>query len=377
MKDPAFAHRRTWTRVEEAAGVGDWGPDDTFQRECAKRIVLNRGARVSGRGGVGKSKLISHLVELFEAEGHRKVKVLASTHVQAANLNNAATILAHLYDSSRSKELVLIIDEMSMINTTIFAMLAEAAFVGAIFVILGDEFQIAPIGADVQRWKMLPDSDFMHDLTNGLHVTLRKFRRKEKTEHGYALGDLQHFINVGSLYPKPDECEDALLLTSIQRVRRLYPCDGRPVETTLCVTNKRRVLVNASQNARDKPALAIHCSYEGEDPKQQEMWIWPGLEVQAAKTDKKHKLKNAVTHKVLQIDEDTCQLSRGEETFNVPTKEMTNLFRLTHALTIDSSQARTLMGQILITETDHPFFSLRRCIVALGRSPLARNVQVQ
>jgi hypothetical protein len=205
MTDPAFAHRRTWTRVDEAEGVGDWGPDDTFQRECAKRIVLNRGARVSGRGGVGKSKLISHLVELFEAGGHRKVKVLASTHVQAANLESAATILAHLHKSSRSKELVLIIDEMSMINTTIFAQLAEAAFVGAIFVILGDEFQIAPIGADVRRWKMLPDSEFMHDLTNGLHVTLRKFRRKEKTEHGYALGDLQHFMNVGALYPQPEE----------------------------------------------------------------------------------------------------------------------------------------------------------------------------
>jgi len=35
------------------------------------------------------------------------------------------------------------------------------------------------------------------------------------------------------------------------------------------------------------------------------MWIWPGLEVQAAKTERKYGLKNAVTHKVLQVDEDT------------------------------------------------------------------------
>jgi len=90
---------------------------------------------------------------------------------------------------------------MSMINTTIFAQIAEAAFLGGIFVILGDEFQIAPIGADVQRWKMLPDSEFMHDLTNGLHVTLRKFRGKEKTEHGYALGDIQHFLKCRSTLP--------------------------------------------------------------------------------------------------------------------------------------------------------------------------------
>jgi len=122
----------------EVEGVGDWGPDDTFQREAAKRIVRNRGARVSGRGGVGKSKLIEHLVELFQAAGHSKVTVLASTHVQAANLKNAATILSYLHRNSRSKDRVLIIDEMSMVNTTIFAQLAEAAFVGGIFVILGD-----------------------------------------------------------------------------------------------------------------------------------------------------------------------------------------------------------------------------------------------
>jgi len=143
------------------------------------------------------------------------------------------------------------------------------------------------------------------------------------------------------------------------------------------VTNKKRVQVNAIQNARDKPAHATHCSYEGEDPKQQEMWVWPGLEVQAAKTERKHGLKNAVIHKVLQIDEDTCQLARGKETFTVPTAEMTQLFRPTHALTIDSSQSRTITGQLLITELDHPHFNLRRLVVALGRSPLACNVQGQ
>jgi len=217
----------------------------------------------------------------------------------------------------------------------------------------------------------------MHDLTNGLHVSLRKFRRREKAGGGYAPGDLQHFLNVGALYPQPEECEDALLLTAIQKIRRLYPYDGRPVETTLCVTNKKRVQVNARQNARDKPAHATHCSYEGEDPKQQEMWVWPGLEVQAAKTERKHGLKNAVLYRTLQIDQDTCQLTRGEETLTVPTTEMTKLFRPTHALTIDSSQSRTIMGQLLITETDHPHFSLRRLVVALGRSPKACNVQVQ
>jgi len=69
--------------------------------------------------------------------------------------------------------------------------------------------------------------------------------------------------------------------------------------------------VNASQNVRDKPAHAVHCSYDGEDPKQQEMWIWPGLEVQAAKTERKYGLKNAVAHTVLEVDGDTCKTHEG------------------------------------------------------------------
>ena len=126
------------------------------------------------------------------------------------------------------------------------------------------------------------------------------------------------------------------------------------------------------------PGAAILCTYDGENLRQQAMWIWPGLQIQAAKTDRKHGLKNALPHAVLEADDTTCTLSRENgDTFTVPTADMTKLFRLTYALTIDSSQARTLMGRVLVVETDHKFFSLRRLIVALGSSPKACNVQVQ
>ena len=116
--------------------------------------------------------------------------------------------MSHLHKNSRSKERVLIIDELSMINLTVFAQLAEAAFVGGVFVVLGDEFQIPPIGENMDRWKDLPESDFLHDMCNGLCVKLRKFRRKEKIGESYAPGDFQHFANVGALYPQTGECEE-------------------------------------------------------------------------------------------------------------------------------------------------------------------------
>ena len=59
MEQPQFAHTRTWTILTEPEGIGCCSELDTFQAEAAAAIVKNRGGRVSGRGGVGKTKLMS------------------------------------------------------------------------------------------------------------------------------------------------------------------------------------------------------------------------------------------------------------------------------------------------------------------------------
>jgi len=66
-------------------------------------------------------------------------------------------------------------------------------------------------------------------------VKLRKFRRRQRDPVTglYALGDQLHFLNVGSLYPKLGECEDALLPSAIRKARLMYPYTGAEVQTTL------------------------------------------------------------------------------------------------------------------------------------------------
>jgi len=144
-----------------------------------------------------------------------------------------------------------------VVNLTVFAQLAEAAFVGGVFVVLGDEFQIPPIGENMDRWKDLPESDFLHDLCNGLCVTLRKFRRRQTTADPLVFlpGDFVRFTQVGSLYPEVGGCEDPT--SAIQQARLWYPYANQPVDTTLCVTNKRRLLVNERENHRLAPVDAI------------------------------------------------------------------------------------------------------------------------
>ena len=82
MEKPQFAHTRTWTVLAEPEGIGCCSELDTFQAEAATAIVQNSKARVSGRGGVGKTKLIELLKAQFQALNYR-VDVIAATHVQA------------------------------------------------------------------------------------------------------------------------------------------------------------------------------------------------------------------------------------------------------------------------------------------------------
>ena len=162
-----------------------------------------------------------------------RIDVMATTHVQASNVSGK-TILSHLHKCSRCKERVLIIDEVSMISLAVFAYLVESLFVGSTFVVIGDEFQIPPIASNIQRWKRLPQSDFMHDLCGGLVVKLHKFRRRQLDPLTglSAPGDWAHFSNVGSLYPGLDGCEDALLPEAIRKARLMYPYTGAEVVRT-------------------------------------------------------------------------------------------------------------------------------------------------
>jgi len=148
-------------------------------------------------------------------------------------------------------------------------------------------------------------------------------------------------------------------------------------DTTLCLTNKRRILVNERENSRLAPLDALTCVYDGVDPRAQSLRIWPGLVLSGGSTDRKLGLRHALSYTVETVDSDWCTLRRDDTSITIETSQVASAFRLCHAMTIDSSQALTLQGRVLIVEASHKFFSLRRLIVALGRSPSHELVYVQ
>ncbi len=65
------------------------------------------------------------------------------------------------------------------------------------------------------------------------------------------------------------------------------------------------------------------------------------------------------------------------EQFTMQTQEITQKLWLTYAVTYDSSQARTLYGQVRLVQTDHRHMTLRRLIVGLGRAPDGSQLEVE
>ena len=61
----------------------------------------------------------------------------------------------------------------------------------------------------------------------------------------------------------------------------------------------------------------------------------------------------------------------------MPEKEVVRDLRLQHAITYDSSQARTIYGPLRLEQTSHRHFSHRRLIVGLGRGPVGRQIMVR
>ena len=68
---------------------------------------------------------------------------------------------------------------------------------------------------------------------------------------------------------------------------------------------------------------------------------------------------------------------RVSETFMMSEEDLARTMRLTHAFTYYSSQARTIMGELRLCDTDHRHFTLRHLIVGLGRAPRGDIVRVE
>ena len=84
-------------------------------------------------------------------------------------------------------------------------------------------------------------------------------------------------------------------------------------------------------------------------------------------------VKNGMFYKVQGILDDTVEF---EGAIKLPSKFVAKNMRLVHALTIQSSQGRTLPGPVEII-SKHPRFTRKHLMICLSRATLASLVQVR
>ncbi len=369
-----FAYKREWTVMTEPRGLGR-GEEDTYQEEAAQALAKNQGGVCNGQGGSGKSHILRRLKAILEESGTPTI-VCAFTHVAAQNCDGQ-TILHALHSAVRRKKTAILIDEMSMIPLKLWAALAQMQMTGNTFYIFGDcAGQFLPI-QDQHRLSQLEGldrSDFIHSLTNGFRVEVKKYRRG---------GDMGHYNFVGSIYGL--DLRDAL-----KDARALYPVSGQPFNgTTLCISHNSRVRVNAEANARLAPEDHIFIQ-KGEKPgaganQSQDMKVWVGLVLVALGTH--DVLKNGLRYMVLELPGEevkTFSLQGVNDDdrpvgtpFAVTREALVTSLRLTHAICYFSCQARTIKGPLRLADTRHRYFNIRHLVVGCGRAPEGSFVQVQ
>ena len=119
------------------------------------------------------------------------------------------------------------------------------------------------------------------------------------------------------------------------------------------------------------------------------MYIWPGIKLQAYKTesvknkDSKFVIKNGLFYLILSIKEgkitirklNNDDLPEGDEMFMLLEDVSCNLL-LTYAYTYHKSQARTIRGTLRLDQTWEICFTHRHLIVGIGRAPKGCDVQV-
>ena len=288
------------------------------------------------------------------------------------------TLLHELHRHARSRRLVVIVDKAGLVPLSMWSLLLNLKFTGNIVIALGDfGGQLLSIADQHlgEKLRDFPMSDFMHDLCNGLYVQLQRYRRCD---------DLSHFCFVGSIYPKHNvELEVALELS-----RERYPVRGAIFfGTTLCLSHRCRVSVNTAVNkamARSNAVLVPAASANNLPNQPQDMLIWQGIVLMAIVPQSGALVKNGVRYEVLNVGDNQFELvaihddgARTSESFVVDKKELGSNFRLTHALTYFSAQARTIHGGVRLAQTSRKRFTLRHLVLGLGRAPRGCDVQVE
>ena len=321
----------------------------------ATNAIFNHGMLCLGPAGTGKS--IKAILEGFE----QKVRVCAYTHC-ACRLVGGETVAHLLHLNTSLSDTWFLVDEVGLLPVSTLGAMSRWMELGARFIFFGDYAgQFEPFR---DRWDMSANdgrNSPMHQMCHGLRITLQTYRRG---------ADPELFEWFHGLYGQ----QDARGLAEESRARYPAECDPNCNPQILCLSHKKRMLINALQNTRLKPEGALLCEWQGEENlcgakmQPQDMFVWVGLElIGCPRGSGRHLTVQGViyivsgitdTHLELRMRPEYCRGAEDEHAL-VPLDEACTQLRLCHAMCYYTCQGRTIRDRhIVLLDARHKHFSV-------------------
>lgn len=161
---------------------------DDKQKEAVKNAVLNRTSVITGYAGTGKTFTVKAIVSFFKNKYPEDLIVgCAMSGIAARRLETVSGIKSRTIHSllgyngvdfkyNKYRPLpykVVILDEASMVNNWLFFKLTKAVAFDTIFIMVGDDAQLPPVGAGDMFHMVLK-----HNLASSVRLT-KIFRQSE------------------------------------------------------------------------------------------------------------------------------------------------------------------------------------------------------
>ena len=337
----------------------EWQEVDPIQ--C---IQQNESLLLLGRPGTGKSTLTCKLVKILEASGQHVV-CAAKTHVAASRLPNGIS-LNHFVNSKVKRGRYpawLVLDEISMIECSLWAMVSKLASCGTKFILVGDWNQYKAIN---DRWCGQPaersaeNSSLLWSMAGGNRCILTHNHRS----------DPKIFDFCASICP--GGVRAALTLQEqVANAKMDFPLTKRKAAHSLVISHAKRRRINSEMNSltRTRDAVYLKAPLTKQANAPQNAWIWPGMQLVCYMDGKRGNLYNGGWYEVVSVDHSKFRLKGEDEVeFEITAQDGMAKLRLTNALTFACVQGLTLQGVVRLHDCDHPRMDWRKLNVGISRA---------
>ena len=356
--------------------------------DIISEMIEKGGGQLLGRAGTGKSYVCKEGMKNLN-KIDIKCKALAFTNKATIQLKGS-TIHKFLaidkegklnvrWARKQSKNIdVIFIDEISMIGSDLWKMLAEfKSYTNITFILIGDYRQLPPVKEDMGNWKDYFNHPTIKYLCNNVRCELGEMKRYDNK-----LWNLLEDLWKNKVWSKKTQ--------EFMKKTNKVTIDDLIYNKNICYLNKTRQTINRLVQNKIKPNDAILVPYEGEENKyNQDIYLFQGAKLIMYHTTKDKMFKKNEEVEVVGWDDKGVVVTNGTD--QAPLLYMTSkgrnrmhdMFLLGYATTIHKSQGDTIEGDVNIFNMDllrsgwiGDLSSRKAIYTALSRAKFLDNIKI-